>query len=62
MFDHFGFGAQVLAEVLGGLGVPADKFAATCVLVDKLDKVEPGPSWVKIGSMRGQCGVNAGSN
>jgi len=29
----------VVGEVLTGLGVPADKFAATCVLVDKLEKV-----------------------
>ena len=29
----------MLGEVLGRLGVPDDKFAATCVLVDKLDKV-----------------------
>jgi len=29
----------VLAEVLAALGVPEDKFAATCVLVDKLEKV-----------------------
>jgi len=30
----------VLAEVLAKMGVPEDKFAATCVLVDKLEKVE----------------------
>ena len=30
----------VLAEVLAKLGVPEDKFAATCVLVDKLEKVD----------------------
>ena len=29
----------VLAEVLSTLGVPDDKFAATCVLLDKLEKV-----------------------
>lgn len=29
----------VIGEVLTGLGVPEDKFAATCVLVDKLEKV-----------------------
>ena len=29
----------VLGEVLAALGVPAEKFAATCVLVDKLEKV-----------------------
>ena len=29
----------VLAEVLAALGVPTSKFAATCVLVDKLEKV-----------------------
>jgi histidyl-tRNA synthetase len=29
----------VIAEVLSGLGVPESKFAATCVLVDKLEKV-----------------------
>jgi histidyl-tRNA synthetase len=29
----------VIGEVLGGLGIPPEKFAATCVLVDKLDKV-----------------------
>jgi hypothetical protein len=29
----------VLAEVMASLGVPADKFAAACVLVDKLEKV-----------------------
>jgi histidyl-tRNA synthetase len=29
----------VIAEVLMGLGVPEGKFAATCVLVDKLEKV-----------------------
>lgn len=29
----------VLAEVMSSLGVPQDKFAATCVLVDKLEKV-----------------------
>lgn len=29
----------VLAEVLASLGVPPKKFAATCVLVDKLEKV-----------------------
>ncbi|EKX55561.1 histidyl-tRNA synthetase [Guillardia theta CCMP2712] len=30
----------VLSEVLTAMGVPADKFAATCVLVDKLEKVK----------------------
>jgi histidyl-tRNA synthetase len=30
---------MVIAEVLTSLGVPEDKFAATCVLVDKLEKV-----------------------
>ena len=34
---------QVLAEVLTKMGVPPDKFAATCVLVDKLEKV-PRPN------------------
>ena len=29
----------VIAEVLTELGIPEDKFAATCVLVDKLEKV-----------------------
>ena len=29
----------VVSEVLGQLGVPDDKFAETCVLIDKLDKV-----------------------
>ena len=29
----------VIAEVLTELGIPPEKFAATCVLVDKLDKV-----------------------
>lgn len=29
----------VIGEVLSELGVPEEKFAATCVLVDKLDKV-----------------------
>ena len=29
----------VIAEVLTELGIPEDKFAATCVLVDKLDKM-----------------------
>jgi histidyl-tRNA synthetase len=29
----------VIAEVLTELGVPENKFAATCVLVDKLEKV-----------------------
>ena len=29
----------VLAEVLAKMQVPEDKFAATCVLVDKLEKV-----------------------
>ncbi|KAL7488077.1 hypothetical protein ACHAW6_013658 [Cyclotella cf. meneghiniana] len=29
----------VIGEVLGELGVPQEKFAATCVLVDKLEKV-----------------------
>jgi histidyl-tRNA synthetase len=29
----------VIAEVLSELGVPEDKFASTCVLVDKLEKV-----------------------
>jgi histidyl-tRNA synthetase len=29
----------VIAEVLTGLGIPPEKFAATCVLVDKLEKV-----------------------
>ena len=29
----------VLSEILSQLGVPADKHAATCVLVDKLEKV-----------------------
>jgi histidyl-tRNA synthetase len=29
----------VIGEVLGSLGVPEEKFAATCVLVDKLEKV-----------------------
>lgn len=29
----------VLTEVLSSLGVPEDKHTATCVLVDKLDKV-----------------------
>lgn len=30
---------QVLSELLNKLGVPDDKFAPTCVLLDKLDKV-----------------------
>lgn len=30
---------NVIGEVLGELGVPEEKFAATCVLVDKLEKV-----------------------
>ena len=30
---------RVLSELLPTLGVPADKFASTCVLVDKLDKL-----------------------
>ncbi len=30
---------RVLSELLPTLGVPADKFASTCVLVDKLDKM-----------------------
>jgi histidyl-tRNA synthetase len=30
---------QVIGQVLTELGIPADKFAATCVLVDKLEKV-----------------------
>mmetsp|Transcript_67532 Transcript_67532/g.166860 ORF Transcript_67532/g.166860 Transcript_67532/m.166860 type:complete len:529 (+) Transcript_67532:23-1609(+) len=30
----------VLAQVLSTMGVPEDKFAATCVLVDKLEKVK----------------------
>jgi hypothetical protein len=29
----------VLGEVMTALGVPASKFAAACVLVDKLEKV-----------------------
>lgn len=29
----------VITEILGSLGVPEDKFAATCVLIDKLEKV-----------------------
>ena len=29
----------VIAEVLTELGIPEEKFAATCVLVDKLEKV-----------------------
>lgn len=29
----------VIAEVLSSLGIPEEKFAATCVLVDKLEKV-----------------------
>jgi len=29
----------VIGEVLSRLGIPSDKFAATCVLVDKLEKV-----------------------
>ena len=29
----------MLKEVLRAMGVPDDKFAATCVLVDKLEKV-----------------------
>lgn len=29
----------VIGEVLTGLGIPPEKFAATCVLVDKLEKV-----------------------
>jgi histidyl-tRNA synthetase len=29
----------VIGEVLAGLGIPESKFAATCVLVDKLEKV-----------------------
>jgi hypothetical protein len=29
----------VIGEVLSELGIPEDKFAATCVLVDKLEKV-----------------------
>jgi histidyl-tRNA synthetase len=34
----------VLSELFGSLGVPAEKFASTCVLVDKLDKwVRPRP-------------------
>jgi histidyl-tRNA synthetase len=31
----------VLSEVLSSLGVPEENFAATCVLVDKLEKVSP---------------------
>ncbi|KAJ1477774.1 hypothetical protein T484DRAFT_1630777, partial [Baffinella frigidus] len=34
----------VLAEVLRAMGVPDDKFAATCVLVDKLEKMVGGRS------------------
>jgi len=30
---------MVIAEVLTSLNVPEEKFAATCVLVDKLEKV-----------------------
>ncbi len=30
---------RVLGELLARAGVPADKFASTCVLVDKLDKI-----------------------
>lgn len=30
---------QVIGEVLTSLGIPEEKFAATCVLVDKLEKV-----------------------
>jgi histidyl-tRNA synthetase len=30
---------NVIGEVLRELGVPEEKFAATCVLVDKLEKV-----------------------
>ena len=30
---------MVIAEVLSELGIPEEKFAATCVLVDKLEKV-----------------------
>ena len=30
---------SVLAELLPSLGVPEENFAATCVLVDKLDKL-----------------------
>lgn len=33
----------VIGEVLTELGVPEEKFAATCVLVDKLEKVR---DWV----------------
>jgi histidyl-tRNA synthetase len=29
----------VISEVLTELGIPEEKFAATCVLVDKLEKV-----------------------
>ena len=29
----------MLAELLSSLGVPEEKFASTCVLVDKLDKL-----------------------
>lgn len=29
----------VIGEVLAELGIPEEKFAATCVLVDKLEKV-----------------------
>lgn len=29
----------VIGEVLSSLGIPEEKFAATCVLVDKLEKV-----------------------
>lgn len=31
----------VLAELLPSLGVPPERFASTCVLVDKLDKLPP---------------------
>lgn len=51
----------VLAEVMSSLGVPQDKFAATCVLVDKLEKVG-GLYYINIVytiryTLYGMCGI-----
>ena len=32
---------KVLEEVLGSLGIEGDKFAQTCIIVDKMDKLSP---------------------
>lgn len=45
---------MVIGEVLTELGIPEEKFAATCVLVDKLEKVSKILFVVKIRSASGE--------